>query len=284
MNREIPPQFEKVVIGKSTIFVKSKYKDPILSQKATLLRKVNERGLSPGVSLLKGRNVIPCIPIKGSDERMIIKHYEHGGLLRKITRDILWGSSRPFRELVVLEKASPRGVPVPEVLAARVDKIFGPFYRGEIAYKEIPDGSNLLEYLKGLNRRTREEKISAKRKIIPSLAEAIKKMHAAGIYHGDLNIKNILVRNEGKRIKVYLLDFDCSRIRENISLRARIKNLARLNRSCEKWRAEITDRDKLRFFLSYFKGNKLIKANTQKYIRQCSRFHWGHRIYWKFFG
>lgn len=284
MNREIPPQFEKVVIGRTTVFVKDKYKDPILSQKATLRGKTRERELSPGVSLLKGRNIIPCVPIKGSNERMIIKHYEHGGLFRKITRDILWGSFRPFRELLILETASQRGVPVPEVLAARVDRILGPFYRGEIAYKEILDSGNLLEYLKGLKRRTTEEKISAKRKIIHSLAEAIKKMHASGIYHADLNIKNVLVRNEGKRIKVYLLDFDCSRIMENVSLEARIKNLARLNRSCEKWRAEVTDRDKLRFFLSYFKGNRLVEANPGKHIRQCSRFHWGHRIYWKFFG
>jgi len=284
LNREIPPQFEKVVIGRSTVFVKDKYRDPILSQKATLSGKIKERGLSPGVSLLKGRNVIPCIPIKGSHERMIIKHYEHGGLFRKITKDILWGSSRPFRELVILETASQRGIPVPEALAARVDRILGPFYKGEIAYKEIPDSGNLLEYLKGLNRKTRQEKISSKRKIIHSLAEAIKKMHASGIYHADLNIKNVLIRNREKGIQVYLLDFDCSRIMENISLRARIKNLARLNRSCEKWKAQVTDRDKLRFFLSYFRGNRLVEANPRKYIHQCSHFHWGHRIYWKFFG
>jgi tRNA A-37 threonylcarbamoyl transferase component Bud32 len=284
LNREIPPQFEKVVIGRTTILVKDKYRDPILSQKDAFSGKIKERELFPGVSLLKGRNVIPCIPIKGSKERMIIKHYEHGGLFRKITKDILWGSSRPFRELVILETASQRGIPVPEVLAARVDKILGPFYKGEIAYKEIPDSTNLLEYLKGLNRRTTEEKTYLKRQIINSLAEAIRKMHASGIYHADLNIKNVLVRNTGKGIQLYLLDFDCSRIMKNVSLRARIKNLARLNRSCEKWKAQVTDRDKLRFFLSYFRGNRLVEANLRKYVRRCAHFHLVHRIYWKFFG
>jgi len=283
LNKEILPQFEKVVIGRTTILVKDEYRDQILSLKGSLSGKIKEGELFPGVSLLKGRNVIPCIPIKGSDDRMIIKHYEHGGLFRKITRDILLGNSRPFRELVILETAFQKGIPVPEALAARVDRIFGPFYKGEITYKEIPHSTNLLEYLKRLNRRPKEEKISAKRKIINSLAEAIKKMHASGIYHADLNIRNVLIRNTGKGIQIYLLDFACSKVIENISLRAKIKNLARLNRSCEKWKAPLTDMDKLRFFLSYFRGNRLVEANPRKYIRQCSHFHWGHKIYWKLF-
>ena len=283
MNRKIPPQFEKVVIGKTTILVKDEYRDQILSLKGSLSGKIKEGELFPGVSLLKGRNVIPCIPIKGSDDRMIIKHYEHGGLFRKITRDVLLGNSRPFRELVILETAFQKGIPVPEALAARVDRIFGPFYKGEITYKEITHSTNLLEYLKRLNRRPKEEKISAKRKIINSLAEAIKKMHTSGIYHADLNVKNVLIRNTGKGTQVYLLDFDCSEIKENLTLRVRIKNLARFNRSCEKWKAPLTTTDKLRFFLSYFRGNRLVEANPRKYIRQCSHFHWGHKIYWKLF-
>ncbi|MFB0528156.1 MAG: lipopolysaccharide kinase InaA family protein [bacterium] len=284
MNSKIPPQFEKVVIGRTTILVKDKYRDQILSQKVTLSRKTKEGELFPGVSLLKGRNAIPCIPIEGSNERMIIKHYEHGGLFRKITKDILLGNSRPLRELAILEAASQKGIPVPEALAVTVDSIFGPFYKGEIVYKEIPHSINLLEYLKELNEKAMRKKISSKREIISSLAEAIKKMHASGIYHADLNVKNVLIQNKGKKIQVYLLDFDCSKIKENLSLRVRIKNLARFNRSCEKWKAPLTDRDKFRFFLAYFRGNRLVEANLRKYIRKCSHFHWGHRIYWKFFG
>lgn len=280
---KILPQFKKVVKGKTTILVKDRYRDQVVSQKVALSRKIRE-GLHPEISLLRGRNIIPCVPIKGSNERMIIKHYQHGGFFRKITRDIFFGNLRPFRELALLEAASQKGVPVPEVIAARVDRIFGPLYKGEIAYKEIPDSANLLEYLKRLNERLVKEKISQKREIIKSLAETIKKMHTSGIYHGDLNVKNVLIQNIGKEIRVYLVDFDCSKIKDSLTLRARINNLARFNRSCEKWEAPITATDKLRFFLSYSKGDKLLESNLRKYIRKCSRFHWGHRIYWKLFG
>jgi len=284
LNRKILPQFEKVVRGKTTILVKDKYKHQVLSQKVAFSRKIREGRLYPGVSLLRGRNIIPCVPIKGSNERMIIKHYEHGGLFRKITRDVLFGNSRPFRELAILEAASQKGIPVPEVLAARVDRIFGPLYKGEIVYKEIPDSTNLLEYLKRFKERRFKEKISRKREIIKSLAQAINKMHTSGIYHGDLNVKNVLIQNIGKGTQVYLIDFDCSKIKEKLTLRDRIKNLARFNRSCEKWKAPITNTDKLRFFLSYSKGDRLVESNLRKYIRKCLHFHWGHRIYWKLFG
>jgi len=283
LQRKIPPGFEKLVIGRTTLLVRDKYKDQVLSQEKVFQGKIREE-VSPEFSLLKGRNVIPCVPIKDSNERMIIKHYEHGGLFRKITRDIFFGDSRPFLELAILEAASQKGLRVPEVLAARVSRIFGPLYRGEIACKEIPDSANLLEYLRRLNEKPTKEKIGRKREIIDSLAEAIRKMHTSGIYHADLNIKNILIQNVGEKIRVYLLDFDRSKIKERLTLRDRLNNLARFNRSCQKWEAPITSTDKLRFFLSYFKGDGLIELNPRKHIRKCSRLHWGHRIYWKFLG
>ncbi len=284
MDRKIPPVFEKVVIGKTTLLVRNRYKDLMLSQEKVFPGKIRKGEVSPGFGLLRGRSPILSVPIRGSNERMIIKHYEHGGLLRKITRDIFFGNSRPFRELAVLEAASLRGLRVPEVIATRVLRIFGPLCKGEIAYKEIPDSANLLEYLKRLNEKPTTEKTALKRQIISSLAEMIKKMHGSGIYHADLNVKNVLIQNIGEKIRVYLLDFDCSRIKESLTLRDRLNNLARFNRSCEKWRAPITNTDKLRFFLSYSKGDRLIESNPRKHIRKCSRFHWRHRIYWKFFG
>jgi len=284
VNIDILNKFQKVVRGKTTILVKDKYKDPILVEKMFPERKLRKGNLWPGVSLLRGRNAIPSIPIEGSQERMMVKHYQHGGFFRKITGDILLGNTRPFRELVILEAAFQKGIPVPEALAARVVRIFGPFFRGDIVYKEIPYSDNLLEYLKRLNERPMKERVSRKREIIERLAEAIKKMHTSGIYHADLNVRNVLIQDSGAGIQVYLVDFDCSRIKENLRLRERIKNLARFNRSCEKWKAPISATDKLRFFFSYFRGNRLVEMNQRKYIRKCSRFHWGHRIYWRLFG
>jgi len=284
LNKRILPQFEKVVRGKTTFLVRDKYKDQILGQEKVFQRKIREGEASPEFSLLRGRNIIPCVPIKGSKEKMLIKHYEHGGLFRKITRDIFFGNLRPFRELAILEAASQKGVRVPEALAARVSRIFGPLYKGEIAYKEVPDSVNLLEYLGRLNEKPMKEKISCKREIINSLAEAIKKMHSSGIYHADLNVKNVLIQIIGEKIRVYLLDFDRSKIKGNLTLMDKLKNLARFNRSCQKWGAPVTATDKLRFFLSYSKGDRLIESNLRKYIRKCSYFHWGHRIYWRLFG
>jgi len=284
VNIEIFKQFQKMVRGKTTILVKDKYKDQILEEKMFPERKLREGNLWPGVNLIRGRNAIPSIPIEGSGERMMVKHYQHGGFFRKITGDILLGNARPFRELAVLKAASQKDILVPEALAARVVRIFGPFFRGDIVYKEIPYSDNLLEYLKRLNDRPMKEKVSRKREIIERLAEAIKKMHTSGIYHADLNVRNVLIQDRAPGIQVYLVDFDRSRIKENLTLRERIRNLSRFNRSCEKWKAPLSATDKLRFFLSYFRGDRLVEMNPRKYIRKCSRYRWGHRIYWRLFG
>ncbi|MGH7810584.1 MAG: lipopolysaccharide kinase InaA family protein, partial [Candidatus Binatia bacterium] len=36
----------------------------------------------------------------------------------------------------------------------------------------------------------------------------IRSMHSEGVYHRDLNLKNILVRQEADRVASYLIDFD----------------------------------------------------------------------------
>lgn len=284
MNKKSLPQFNRIVEGKTTLLVRESYRDQILNQQKALFGKIRQEGLYWKVSLKKGRSPILCFPIPGLSEKVMVKHYRHGGFFRKLTGDILLGNSRPLKELTILELALPKGIPVPEVVALRVEKLFGPFYRGDIAYKEIPDSSNLLEYLEKLSERPMGERISRKRAVIDSLALTIKKMHNSGIYHGDLNIKNVLIRNVEDENKVYLVDFDCSRIKENLTTGDRIRNLARLNRSCEKWKAPITNTDRLRFFLTYFRGDELLELNPKKYVRKCSRVHIGHRIYWKLFG
>jgi serine/threonine protein kinase len=41
-----------------------------------------------------------------------------------------------------------------------------------------------------------------------AVADTIRSMHREGVYHRDLNLKNILVRQEADRVASYLIDFD----------------------------------------------------------------------------
>jgi 3-deoxy-D-manno-octulosonic acid kinase len=58
----------------------------------------------------------------------------------------------------------------------------------------------------------------------------LRRFHAAGVVHADLNARNILV---GPERAIHLVDFDRARIREGDATGFR-RNLARLRRSLEK--------------------------------------------------
>jgi tRNA A-37 threonylcarbamoyl transferase component Bud32 len=60
-------------------------------------------------------------------------------------------------------------------------------------------------------------------------------MHLHGVYHADLNLKNILVRRENMEISVYVIDFDKARLYpRGVPLEQANRNLNRLLRSVRK--------------------------------------------------
>ena len=136
--------------------------------------------------------------------------------------------------------------------------------------KEIPGSITLGEYFSfvGADRRIRPFAI---RKV----AQAIKKMHEARIHHNDLNLKNILVQKNGE-IKIFILDFDKSKMKK-LSLRDRIKNLARFNRSREKLGVNFNEEEKKIFFDAYFGDEKDLR-----YFKKCFSYPMLHKIFWKF--
>jgi tRNA A-37 threonylcarbamoyl transferase component Bud32 len=78
----------------------------------------------------------------------------------------------------------------------------------------------------------------------------LRQFHQAGFFHGDLQLKNILVSEE----KPFLIDFDHSYQRGILTAPEKRKNLLRLNRSVEKWKRlglPISRTDRLRFFKAY---------------------------------
>ena len=64
-----------------------------------------------------------------------------------------------------------------------------------------------------------------------SIGLLISRMHKLNVFHGDLNITNILV---GKKREFYIIDFDKSIIKSSISSSHRNLNFKRLLRSIEK--------------------------------------------------
>lgn len=160
--------------------------------------------------------------------RAVVRLYRRGGLLGRVVRETYLGlRPRPLHELAVTAEVRRRGVAAAEVLAARVEG--GLAYRGALVTAEVAPAATLAEALRAA------PDAAARCALATSAGEAIGTLHAAGVFHADLNLHNILVHSGDAGRGIALLDFDRARIgRAPLAARARRRNLRRLARSVAK--------------------------------------------------
>ncbi len=154
-------------------------------------------------SAYRGRSAIRIFRLPDG-ENALVRQYYHGGILRALMNQwyFTW-PPRPFRELTVTEELHRRGLRTVEVFAACIRCGPGPFYRGWLVTRELRGAADLWSALRdGL---VQDLGLQA---TLRAVAEAIRSMHREGVYHRDLNLKNILVRQESDRVASYIIDFD----------------------------------------------------------------------------
>lgn len=276
-NIPIPSTFSSIKKGKVLLLIKEEYKD-------FLLREGIEdpegflKSHQHGTTYLSGRVPHPCIPI-GDGKRVVVRLYSHGGLFRTFTRNLYLFGSRSFQELALTEEIRSSGIPTIEPIAAIHQLIFSLLYKAYFLSLEIPGAMDLIQYFQKTANPPSPENLILKRKTIRSIGLLLQKFHQAGFFHGDLQLKNILLAGD----QSFLIDFDRSYRKPILSLRERVKNLFRLNRSVEKWRClglPITRTDRWRFLQAYAGGDNKIREAMQKALRSCSLRSFFYRCGW----
>jgi 3-deoxy-D-manno-octulosonic acid kinase len=180
----------------------------------------------PGSAGVPGGRGGACRLALPDGRHAVLRRYLRGGVLARVVHETYVGLlARPFRELAVTVEARRRGVPAPEVLAARVEGRV--VYHGAIVTAEIPGSVTLLEALRAAGDGTRRRALAA------GAGRVVAAMHRAGIWHADLNLTNLLASAGGGELTI--VDFDRARVtRAPLATRARRGNLARLARSLRK--------------------------------------------------
>jgi len=175
--------------------------------------------------------------VEGQGWQGVLRRYRRGGMIARISRDAyLWNGesrTRSFREYRLLVALRAQGLPVPAPLAAAYWRQ-GPIYRAAIVVERIPGVRPLAQALT--------------EPLWQPVADAIVRMHRAGVWHADLNAFNILIGNDGR---VWLIDFDRG-TQGALSERQRQANLDRLRRSLRKVAGEAGDRFWMRLRDSYW--------------------------------
>ncbi|HEY7217080.1 MAG TPA: lipopolysaccharide kinase InaA family protein [Candidatus Binatia bacterium] len=153
-----------------------------------------------------GRGVLKAVELPQGDTALV-RPYRHGGFFRAITGELFFTwPPRPFRELALTEELRRRGLRTVEVYAAYVSPL-GPFYRGWLVTKQLAGAEDLWSALQsGMTERVGLDAA------LRAVAESLRSMHRQGVYHADLNLKNILLRVEDHGPACYIIDYDKAKL------------------------------------------------------------------------
>ncbi len=273
---QIPQGFSFVKKDKSSFLIREEYKN-LLFQKGIEDFEIFLKENRQSSNYFKGRTLHPSFPIR-EGERVVLRQYLHGGLFRAFTGSrYLWGS-RSFQELALTEEIRSCGIPTIQPIAAIHQRTLGPLYKAYLLSLEISSAKDLIQYLRELGPAPPRQNLILKRKLIRSAGILLRKFHQSGFFHGDLQLKNILVKGD----QLFLIDFDRSYRKRSLSLRERAQNLLRLNRSVEKWKSgglPINRTDRWRFFLAYAGEDVTIRKAMERVFRTYSirrrLYRWG---------
>lgn len=178
--------------------------------------------------------VKPCLDSSQSkaqankDSEWVLRHYYRGGLVEKISKDkyLYTGlhNTRAVAELALLTQLYNEGFAVPKPIAANVERS-GLQYRADIIIERVEGAQDLVAKLGQESMSTAQWQ---------QLGHCIAAFHQRGVYHADLNAKNILITED----KFHLIDFDRGDLRQP-NAKWQGANLERLLRSFNKEKAKL---------------------------------------------
>lgn len=164
---------------------------------------------------LAGRGRVWSVPAEapGPDDasRWVVRHYYRGGAVARYLDDryLAVGDPRPVREASAAAEARDRGIPTPSVVAGAVYPA-GLFYRADLVTEEIPRAADLASVLF-----ESEEPLLDAETALAAAGVLVRRLEKAGVFHPDLNAKNIVLQSVEEGARAHLVDLDrcCPRVR-----------------------------------------------------------------------
>ena len=202
--------YEYVRAGRQSALVRGESSETVLSA------LLENKGTSPGNQAGRTTTLRFTLADGGAG---IIREYRRGGLLHYLNGNA-YLSNRPLRELRVADFLWNKGFRIPEPLGICWWRR-GALFFGRYAARAL-SALHLQEYL--------QDQTEPSPEILGNVGEIVREMHELGVFHADLQVRNILLARETP----YLIDFDKARRFASLSSRKRARNLLRLRRSFEK--------------------------------------------------
>ncbi len=213
--------------------------------------------VEPATSDVLGRR--PLGELHLGERRALVRTFHHGGLLRWLTGKRFLAPDRPFEELLLSFQLRLLRVPTSEVVAARARRARFWGWHLDLVSLRLEGTCELGHFLEEV----RDGKVceALRARVLRETGRCLGHMHRAGLQHGDLTPRNLLVERELPAVrtpKVWVLDLDRCRLGEPLGEGERQADLARLLRSVlriESWgRPFLRRSDHARFLAGYGEG------------------------------
>lgn len=126
----------------------------------------------------------------------------------------------------------------------------------------------------------------ARQALLGAVGHAIRRCHDAGLVHGDLNARNILVTRAPDAWRVVLIDLDRAEFRPHLELSGRLGQVRRLYRSLAKegLLPGVVPAADLPAFVRACAGSTLSDGDVRRFLAGCRLAVFWHRLLWRLAG
>jgi hypothetical protein len=184
----------------------------------------------------------------------------------------LWRASPARAAWAAAQALATRGFACPELVAAIEFRRAGVLRRSYFVTREVPDADTSdVRWRAIVADRDPVRRRIARRALAHALGGLFRRLHAAGIYHGDLKDVNVLVAGPAAAPRCVLLDLEHVRVLGTVARARRVKNLVQLARTLGR-AASATDRARfLRAYLGESAGRDERRAWARAVLARAAR-------------
>ena len=209
----------------------------------------------------RGRCATAIVPLTGSNLRLHLRPFRHGGWLGSLRGHALVGLGRPIAELRTTLTLAAWGAPVPTPALVAAQRV-GPLWSVTLGTIFEEGALDAAVWLASTPSRDRLLRAAA------AAGSAIRRFHDAGGRHRDLHIGNLLVRERAGTAEVLVVDLDRARVAKSVRPARRMRELMRLHRSLVKRRQieAIGVRGFSRFLESYTRGDRRLRDQLLSHL------------------
>jgi hypothetical protein len=220
---------------------------------------------SPRCALKKFQTKVVVGRIETAHGPVYVKRYNVHALRIALGSPFRWSPARiAFRNAAALAE---RGIGVPRPLAAVAYRRLGVLRRSFFVTEEVAAAETAdLVWARILAQPDARRRRADRRAFAKALGAFFARLHASGVYHGDLKDVNVLVRGSPATPEFVLLDLERMAIGARVGAGRRVKNVVQLARTLG---AQATRSDRLRWLSSYL--GRASRAERRAWIGRALR-------------